>query len=315
MTRIAGVCLCALALAGGAQVRGGANAAAPAACGNADPGFVPLTDLGSRSYRGFSGGLYPRGRNVPPASYLALGRAAATRVVPRGPDGRPSKAGRIGLVAVGMSNAALEFAAFQQLAEEDGRMSGALTLVDGAAPGAGAGEVTPPASPYWTMLARRIANAGLAPAQVQVVWLKEAIERPTGQFPADAQQLEGDLRAIVSILAHRYPNLGLIYVSSRTYGGYARSQLNPEPFAYDSGFAVKWTIAQRIGRRLARPWVGWGPYLWTDGTHGRSDGLTWTCADVRGDGTHPSPSGAEKVAHLLLEFFTSAPTARPWFVG
>lgn len=34
------------------------------------------------------------------------------------------------------------------------------------------------------------------------------------------------------------------------------------------------------------------------------------------DGTHPSPtSGVQKVAGLLLDFFTTDPTARPWFLA
>ena len=31
------------------------------------------------------------------------------------------------------------------------------------------------------------------------------------------------------------------------------------------------------------------------------------------DGTHPSSSGREKVAQMLLKFLKSDPTARPWF--
>src|ERR671936_432090 len=102
----------------------------------------------------------------------------------------------------------------------------------------------------------------------------------------------GQDAAIVAILRARYPNLKLVYVSSRTYGGYATTPLNPEPYAYDSGFAVKWLVTDRIAGRVKGPWVGWGPYLWTDGEKGRKDGLFWTCADVRPtDGTHPSDSG------------------------
>ena len=46
---------------------------------------------------------------------------------------------------------------------------------------------------------------------------------------------------------------------------------------------------------------------------GRSDGLTWACADVQSDGTHPSASGVQKVVNLLLPFFKSNVTARDWF--
>jgi hypothetical protein len=77
---------------------------------------------------------------------------------------------------------------------------------------------------------------------------------------------------------------------------------------------VKWLVQERIRHRLkSRPWLGWGPYLWTDGTKGRSDGLVWTCADVRADGTHPSPTGQQKVSALLLRFFTTNATAKRWF--
>jgi hypothetical protein len=46
---------------------------------------------------------------------------------------------------------------------------------------------------------------------------------------------------------------------------------------------------------------------------GRDDGLVWACEDVGQDGTHPSRTGVQKVAQLLLQFFKTDPTARPWF--
>ena len=118
---------------------------------------------------------------------------------------------------------------------------------------------------------------------------------------------------MISILRARYPNLKLVYLSSRTYAGYATTPLNPEPYAYQSGFAVKWLVQERIDGKIRGPWLGWGPYLWTDGTKGRKDGLVWTCDDVRSDGTHPSPSGQAKVGGLLLRFFKTSRTSRAWF--
>jgi lysophospholipase L1-like esterase len=59
----------------------------------------------------------------------------------------------------------------------------------------------------------------------------------------------------------------------------------------------------------------WGPYLWADGTTPRkSDGLVWERKDLGGDGTHPSDSGRQKVAELLLKFFTSDAGAKSWFM-
>jgi hypothetical protein len=187
--------------------------------------------------------------------------------------------------------------------------------VDGAQGGQDAEIVKDPNARFWDVVDQRLSAADATSAQVQAVWLKEAIARESNQFPADAKRLKADLAAIVGVLRGRFPNLRLVYVSSRTYGGYASTSLNPEPFAYDSGFAVKWLVADRIAGKLKGPWVAWGPYLWTNGEKGRKDGLVWTCADVRpSDGTHPSESGRQKVAQLLLKFFTTDATARPWFV-
>jgi lysophospholipase L1-like esterase len=74
---------------------------------------------------------------------------------------------------------------------------------------------------------------------------------------------------------------------------------------------VKWLIEERINKSMDSPWIAWGPYLWTDGVRGRSDKLVWTRDDVlKEDGTHPSPSGCEKVANLLLQFFKTEETAK-----
>ena len=63
------------------------------------------------------------------------------------------------------------------------------------------------------------------------------------------------------------------------------------------------------------PWIAWGPYLWADGVKSSRDGLTWAKDDlVEQDRTHPSQSGREKVATLLLEFLKKDATSTPWFV-
>ena len=134
-------------------------------------------------------------------------------------------------------------------------------------------------------------------------------------FPADALGLRDALRDIVGIMQTRYPNIRIIYFGSRIYAGYATTPLNPEPYAFQSGFAVKWLIDEHINSNGEGAWLAWGPYLWADGLVPRSDGLTWLCSDFQNDGTHPSTTGRQKVAGMLLNFFKTDETARSWFIG
>jgi hypothetical protein len=279
---------------------------AAADCTITSTGLVPVTDpSGKKTYRGHRGGLYPGGLNRPSRTYLQAGLAAAARV-------RPVN-GRVGLLSIGMSNATQEFKPFIPLAEQDPDKGATVKLVDGAMGGWDANRIARPAAGYWRAVDRRLVAAGASPREVQAVWLKTAISGEDRPFPADARALQAQLRTIVSILPRRFPNLRLVYLSSRTYGGYAITPVNPEPAAYDSAYAVRWLIQERMQGKMRGPWIGWGPYLWTDGEKGRADGLTWTCADVKADGMHPSPAGATKVARALLRFFKTDPTSKGWF--
>jgi lysophospholipase L1-like esterase len=95
--------------------------------------------------------------------------------------------------------------------------------------------------------------------------------------------------------------------------------LNPEPYAYESAFPARWLIQRQIqgDAQLAltrSPLLLWGPYLWAEGTKGRQvDKLVWERSDFVGDGVHPSPTGRQKVAELLLNFLTTDPLAKSWF--
>jgi hypothetical protein len=281
------------------------EARASADCTQTYTGLVPLTDMGRRKYRGQPGGLYPGGLNRPSQAYLKRGLQAAKRI-------RPVN-GRIVVLSIGISNATQEFVAFTKLAAADPQVAKNVKLVDGAIGGWYARSVARPGAGYWGAVDKRLRATGASPSEVQAVWLKEAISGEDRQFPQDAKGLRTNLRAIVQILTQRFRNLRIVYTSSRTYGGYAITSVNPEPAAYDSAYAVRWLIQDRMQNKLAGPWIAWGPYLWTDGLRGRFDGLTWACDDVRDDGTHPSPAGEQKVARLLLRFFKTDPTAKGWF--
>lgn len=288
-------------------------------------GLVPLIDLGAGTHGGFPGGLYPGSLNTPPAAHLDSALARASGIVPRDALGNPDPHGWIGMIAVGMSNTTHEFGAFERNADQDPSRNARVVIVDTGFGGQTATVIANPAAGYWTTMMQRLAAMGLAPSQVQVAWLKEAEAQPPNNFPLHAQALRDTLKRVVQNLHDKFPNLRICYVSSRIYGGYsAQGTLNPEPQAYESGFAVKWLIEDQIDGDAAlnygqlpgdvrAPLLLWGPYLWADGVNPRSDGLTWQLGDLESDRVHPSPAGEQKVAAMLADFFANDATCASWW--
>jgi hypothetical protein len=269
--------------------------------------------------------LYGGGENTPPSFHLQVAQRASDLILPRDLSGEPSPDGKIGFVAIGMSNARMEFDRFIDIAGTE--KSDTVVLVNSAIPGRVAStwaEPDPDRDP-WELLAEVINRAGLTPEQVQAFWLKNTNAGPRpgrDDFPAFAEELRDDLAVIVKRVKALYPSVRVIYLSSRIYAGYSLIPLSPEPFAYEDGFALKWLIQDQIAgggetdvNYENAPVLMWGPYLWADGTNPRSDGLTWVCDDFMGDGVHPGNSARQKVAEMLLEFLISDPLARTWFVG
>jgi hypothetical protein len=301
----------------------------------ASMGFTPLTEMTADDrYKEQDGGLYGAGHNEPPPEQLAAALAAAARIEPLDPNGIPSADGRIVLMSVGMSNTTQEFSAFVRLANADPRKRPEVVLLDGAQGGREARAWAEPElarqqnqPTVYEVVDKRMAQAGVTAAQVQVVWIKQARAGPAnlGELPAHAQELKRNLETCLVDLKARFPTLQLAYLSSRIYGGWAATRLNPEPYAYEGAFAMRWVIQDQISGlpelnadpakgEVKAPVVLWGPYLWADGTTPRqADGLVWNRDDLGDDGTHPSDSGRRKVAELLLEFLTTDPTAATWF--
>ena len=278
--------------------------------------MTPLSDLGSAEYLGFTGGLYPNGENSPPSAYEQAGVALGATVQPLDRDGKPSNSGKIVMISIGMSNTSREFSQFIRLADTDVRKNPNLVMIDAARDGAAATDIALPFGDYWKHVDSQLRRCEISAAQVQVVWLKAALAYEPRGFPEKARLLQQALRSIVEILRTKFPQLKLVYVSSRIYGGYSETDLSPEPIAYESAFAVKWLIEERINNPSPDrgiPWVSWGPYLWADGLTPRSDGLIWERSDFEPDGVHPSAQGVLKVATMLLEFFQNDTAAKPWF--
>jgi hypothetical protein len=291
-------------------------------CARTSVGFLPLTDMGGATYEGERGGLYPDGRNEMPASHLAAGLELARSIGPLDTQGHPSSSGRYVFMSIGMSNTTQEFSAFKPMADADPAKDSRLVVVDGAQGGVTALDWSSPNCPCWTAAVARLQQSGVSAAQVTAAWIKLADRQPSEGWPMHAQKLRDNIVRVLEQLPARFPNLRLAYLSSRIYAGYATSTLNPEPYAYQSGFSLRWTIERQLtgglpftGASPAAPWLAWGPYLWADGLKPRADGLTWSCSELQSDGTHPSASGQQKVAQRLLDFVRTDATAREWYLA
>jgi hypothetical protein len=300
----------------------------PALLGKASVGLKPLNEMTAQDrYKGEDGGLYGNGQNEPPAEHLAAAKAATSQIAPLGADGKPARDGKIGLVSISMSNATQEFSFFKRIADADAQKSPLLTVVDCAQGGQAMAQWVPPDAKAWAEMERRLKAAGVSAQQVQVAWIKLANMGPRGELTEHGKKLYADTLAVIQNAKSKYPNLRVVYVGSRIYAGNATGALNPEPFAYESAFVVRWLIRDQMKHEAAlnfdpargavkSPVLLWGPYLWADGTTPRkTDGLVYERNDFAADGVHPSESGRAKVARQLLTFFKTDAVAKTWFVS
>ena len=299
-------------------------------------GIAPQNEMAFTTYASNKGGLYPNGSNTRPPAHEAAGIAIAIAIQPLETNGVVNtNTGKIGLLSLGMSNVTQEWATkgtntFKGQATNDPSVNPRVVIADGAIGGQDAALWTNLLATNWSIIVtQRLVAAGLTTNQVQVVWLKQALKQPVayGAFPAHAQALQAMEEQILRNAKALFPNLKLAYVSGRTRAYETNSSaLNPDPFAFESGFAVRWMIQDQLNATnnlnydsssgpVVAPWISWGPYLWADGLTPRSDNFIWQCADLEGDWTHPSTNGGvPKVATQLLAFFKTDPTATPWFL-
>jgi hypothetical protein len=291
---------------------------------------VALTDLGTGTYQGSEGGLYPDGSNVRPAGQDAYGVTLAEGIQPLDTEGNPSPTGQYVMLAIGESTAQNEFNRFLPIAYADPSKNPSLVIVNGAQGGGTPFDYEDQTSPYWaTVVNNYLPQNGVTPEQVVVIWLEDTDGINSGTFPTDMAALQTEYENMMQTMYKLFPNLKMVYFSSRVYGGYSNgvgNPDNPEPYSYEVGFAVKWAIGDQLNGNanlnynpllgpVVAPWMSWGPYYWANGMLGRADGLQWDCADFSADGTHPSSEyGQLKVATALLQFLKTDDTTTPWYL-
>lgn len=297
-------------------------------CSHTSTGITPLTDLGTGTYQGFQGGLYPGGTNMRPASHDLAGVLLAQQIEPLDALGNPDPNGKIVVVGMGPSNAKQFFHGVQVgVFGVDPLKSANVVFINGGYKAKGTEETANPVNSFWFMLLADLQAAGSSFEQVQVLWLHTITREPTEPFPQHAVSHQAALEATIHNAKMYMPNATIMYITSRVYADYwIDIPVLAEPYSFEQGLATKWLIEDQIngaaslnydpanGPVLA-PWIAWGPYLWADGVIPRSDGLTWECSDFGTDGLHPASPAQFEVIDYMSRFFHTDATARQWYLG
>jgi hypothetical protein len=301
---------------------------------NAQDPLLALTDLGTGTYCDpptmcYEGGLYPNGSNVDPPEHDADGVALAQGIPALAQELNFPK-GQYALMALGISTTQQDFLELQQLANADPEKNSNLVLVNGGVPGVQAGDLngtggwSDPTDMNWAFVQQVVTAQNYVTAdQVVAIWFEDIIADPRSSLIGLEKM---DYEDVANNVLIYFPNVQLMFFSSSLYNGYSNglNPLDPEPYAYEAGFAVQQAIADQIneypkvypfsGTGKVAPWMGWASYNWTNGLYGRDDGLTWSCQDSKANGIHPSITvGREKVGSLLLDFFKTSDLTAPWF--
>ncbi len=300
----------------------------------------PLIDFkpGELYLNKFPGMLYENS-NEPPAAHATDGIAKTANIQPIN--------GKIVVVGLGMSNWTAELCnnswpncgpnSFIGKANADPSVNKTtLVLVDCAKGGQATPAWISDSAKNYTSCLNRLASKGVTKDQVQVILWLDANASPTQSLSSgtvctsassvDACAYARDMGKVIRYAKQFFPNTKQFFMHSRIYAGYATTKLNPEPYAYEYGFATKWVVQAQINQMKTgavdplvgdlsysvAPWVAWGPYFWAAGETPRSDGLVWKKSDFGNDGTHPSGDGVKKVAGMMLNWYLTSPYS-PWF--
>jgi hypothetical protein len=201
----------------------------------------------------------------------------------------------------------------------------------------------------WTLCENQVAKSHLTDAQIQAAVMEIVETDPSGNgfstlssmthappcasgdtSTIDACYVEQQAGAVIRLAKEKFPNLRLLYLYTRAYGGWAITPLSPEPNAYEYGFSAQFLVQAQINQadnggsadgvagNLAysvAPVVLFAPYQWASGATANSEGTVWPDLDTyfyTGDWTHYGTLGYTQSGSVMNNYFlgTSASGAR-----
>jgi hypothetical protein len=252
------------------------------------------------------------GRDGAPSTYRGLPLALVQRPTP------PITAvdGVIGVVCVGMSNAAQECTRLIAATAVGGpwhsEVAPNVRIVNCAVGGHALERWNDPAydAPLWRdCIDRKLGARGVRLDQVRVILHKAAHQFGVGpggaplpllpEATSNYARFQSSLSSFALRVPEWFPAVQAVYTSSRSFGGFTTRWERGDPQAYDEGHALNTWLAQHTG--VDGIWYGWWGYLWAPAcTSGRRNGsgICYDRSDYQADAVHPTAAGEIKIARL-----------------
>lgn len=291
---------------------------------------MSVSQLGTATYRGLVGGLYPDGENLRPFNHTQNLEEVAILIKGRRVDGRVDNTdGSVVMLGIGNGSAGSSFAEFARIAKADTVLSSRVHFINGCRVEVSLDALQSSSSAYWAEIGIALESESKSGSQVQVVWLQaEDLQNSDTAFPTSAVALAEKLRAVCETMRNVFPNLRIVYLSSRPYAGYADHaalEVRPglrSPRDNSYGWAVKFLVENQLKRIPGYtfgtesdpiPGLTWCTDDWADGDLENSVGLKWECSDFDESGIELSPSGAVKTGSRIYQFVSKDVISQPWF--
>ncbi|CAN5620257.1 hypothetical protein BH10BAC2_BH10BAC2_45580 [soil metagenome] len=292
-----------------------------------DTAKIPITDLGTNTFLGYVGGLYPGGANTPSGQYASDLLNYASAIVPLNSLGVSAPDGKLGFIAVGGSTCQKMMSALKNKTTGNPATNPALLMVNCTNGGgtASANSLMNPNDAVWGVIESKLTKGKLTAPQVQVIYLETDDSIQLSGFPDRPLRLKQEYQETMRQFKTKFTNLKLVYLLGRTTTFKDPKQKkisNAEPNPYYNGWACKWLIEDQIngvpgtaykGANAVAPMVTWGWYEWAYGTpQPRLDGFTWEESDTE-DGLHGTPAGEDTLSNYFQHFLLTDQTARKWY--
>lgn len=288
---------------------------------------TPINDLGTGTFNGYVGGLYPEGLNNATGIYATDLLKTCRNIAPLDTFGNPSVTnGNIEFISLGWSIGGQNMKVLKQKTAGNPLTNPKLFLQNFSlgAEQARLNNIMNSDAPYWNHVAKKLKDLNTSFRQVQVIYLDTEDSSKVIGFPGRPLLVKNDLENCFRTLQQKFPNVKLVYLVGRTttYGKNHVHDFNAEPNPYYFGWAVKWAIEDQIngvqgteykGPHKVSPIITWGFYEWATSTPRTTDGFKWTEDLMNDDGLHPNDIGHDTLMTRFQNFLLTDRFAKQWY--